>query len=194
MIQCICLFFLLNKDLKIANCLDVLTSHLLKDKLLRLESSDSSTSTSVIFQVLQEIFDQERCSSNVLIYKVLELSSELTSQRITVDKVSFEKIVLIFYDNLSISFKLIRLGKVWPDNVRPLKIILCLKKMLQISGSFIVVPRKVAQFFLQIFVSPRTKLYFSMNCCEFVIQIWSLGLRLEKLVYGKSTLMVSLRS
>lgn len=63
----------------------------IKVKVSRLESMDSSSQTaSVVTQVMQESFERDRCSSNVLVYRIPESSSTPPAQRISDDKATFD--------------------------------------------------------------------------------------------------------
>ncbi|KAL4104037.1 hypothetical protein QTP88_019350 [Uroleucon formosanum] len=96
----------------------------LKDKVLKLEFLDfPASSSSVVTRVFQETFERERCSTNLLVYRISESFAESTSQRITDDKSAFEKIVAPLIGNLPAHYKLVRLGKAQPKTTRPLKII-----------------------------------------------------------------------
>lgn len=55
--------------------------------MLQLGSLNSSiSSVSIVTQILEETFEQERCSINVIVYRgVSKSSSESTAQRITDD-------------------------------------------------------------------------------------------------------------
>jgi len=86
---------------------------------LRPESLDSpASSSSVVARVFQEMFERERCSTNLLVYSVPETSAESISQRITDDKSAFEKIASPLLGDLPAHCKLIRLGKAQPNNTR----------------------------------------------------------------------------
>lgn len=96
----------------------------LKDKISKLESLDSPASfSSVIARVFQETYERERCSTNLLVYGILESSADSTSQRITDDKSTFENIITPLVSILPAHYKLVRLGKAQPNKTRPLKII-----------------------------------------------------------------------
>lgn len=96
----------------------------LKAKISNIEENNSSTSPSIITsQVLQELFERERCSSNVIAYGVLESTSLPVDERILHDESMIINILLPIGNYLPSSIKLTRIGKPRPDSKRPLKII-----------------------------------------------------------------------
>lgn len=99
--------------------------YVLKGKLASLENtSNSNQSPLVVNQVLQETFERDRCSFNLIFYGVSESTSSNIPQRITHDRQTCCKILESLGDVLPINTKLIRLGKIRDDNsTRPLKII-----------------------------------------------------------------------
>jgi hypothetical protein len=97
----------------------------LKEKVSILESLGAPTSTSlVVAQAVQESFERERCSSNLIVYGITESSSSSAPQRVADDKSSFEKITSTVIGSLPLSSKLVRLGKAGSNDNCPLKLLL----------------------------------------------------------------------
>lgn len=94
----------------------------LSNRVATLELNGPCDPASISAQVLHETFEREKCASNVLAYGVPESSSESPSQRITDDKCALERILLLFNCPIPQSIRLIRLGKLGQNGVRPLKI------------------------------------------------------------------------
>lgn len=111
-------------DLKAENSALRIEVDLLKNKVESLESGSTSvTAETTVTQVLQETFERERCSFNVIAYGVPESKSSSGSQRAEEDKVSLQEL-LGANTNVPLSgCKYVRLGKAKSDNVRPLKVI-----------------------------------------------------------------------
>ncbi|XP_050064253.1 uncharacterized protein LOC126553113 [Aphis gossypii] len=96
----------------------------LMDKVAKLESgSTTNIASNTVSQVLQETFERERCSYNVLAYGVTESLSSNIAERIKDDKESFQKLLEENSIGPSHGSKYFRLGKARSDYVRPLKVI-----------------------------------------------------------------------
>lgn len=96
----------------------------LNTKVATLEASLLNTQPStVVSQVMQETFERERCSYNLLVYNIPESSSSSSTQRISDDKASFSSLVEPLVQTIPSNLKLFRLGKVQTNNTRPLKVI-----------------------------------------------------------------------
>jgi len=99
--------------------------NILKNKVEILESTESVVhSNSSLSQMLQEVSERELCAHNVLVYGLSESSSTSAPQRISDDKIALEN-TLGQYSSIipKSTMKLVRLGKVRQDHIRPLKII-----------------------------------------------------------------------
>lgn len=95
----------------------------LKYKVIRVESAGPSSSHSeFVSQVLQETFERDKCSLNVLAYGLPEFLLSSATQRISDDNSSFVNILTPFGITLPTNWKSIRLGKLKPDFSGSLKI------------------------------------------------------------------------
>lgn len=78
--------------------------------------------------MLREASERELCANNVLVYGLSESLSPCVPRRINDDKITVEQ---TFGQHLNIipnsTMELVRLGKVHPDYVHPLKIIFLFK-------------------------------------------------------------------
>lgn len=96
----------------------------LDNKISNLETRESSNhSSSNIGPVLQELFERERCSSNIIVYEIPESSSTSINERVANDKHSINNIVQPLGLEIPINSKIIRLGKPRLGTNRPVKII-----------------------------------------------------------------------
>lgn len=96
----------------------------LKDKVHLLETTSGTSSPHMpLINLIQELSERERCSSNVIAYGIPELHSRSSREKIANDK----KFVFELFFNLSINVptdvKLFRIGKNYNNDPRPLKII-----------------------------------------------------------------------
>lgn len=96
----------------------------LNGKVAKLETSGPPAKyNSVITEVLQELFEREKCSSNLIAYGVPESNSSSFPDKIAHDKVAIGNMLNSLGDSVPSNLKLVRLGKVRPDFMRPLKLI-----------------------------------------------------------------------
>jgi len=96
----------------------------LKLKINSLEEKSPSTNPSAITNlVLQELFERDRCSSNVIAHGVSESTSSLVAERTAHDKSAISNILLPLGNFLPLNVKYIRIGKPRPDSTRPLKLV-----------------------------------------------------------------------
>lgn len=77
---------------------------------------------SISAEVLHETFEREKCALNVLAYGVPESSSASSAQRITDDRNALECILLPLGCPIHQSLRLMRLGRLGQNDIRPLKI------------------------------------------------------------------------
>lgn len=111
-------------DLKAENVKLLEEVEVLKWKVAGFESSTSPVqSHSVISDVIQELFERERCSNNLILYGVPESSSISIPEKISHDKMVIDKILVSLGDAVSSNLKLVRLDKACLDTTYSLKLI-----------------------------------------------------------------------
>ncbi|KAL4153538.1 hypothetical protein QTP88_001371 [Uroleucon formosanum] len=111
-------------ELKAANATLTNEVELLKGKVASLESiNPTEHSQSLISQVLQEIYEHERCQSNLIFYGVPEATSPEATHLIEHDKHTIVKALEPLGNVVSVNLKLIRLGKSHSNFLRPVKVI-----------------------------------------------------------------------
>lgn len=97
---------------------------MLDNKISNLETREASNhSSSNIGPVLQELFERERCSSNIIVYEIPESSSTSINERVANDNHSIYNILQPLGLEIPINSKIIRLGKPRLGTNRPAKII-----------------------------------------------------------------------
>ncbi|CAI6374676.1 unnamed protein product [Macrosiphum euphorbiae] len=102
---------------------------MLKLKMNSLEEKSPSTNPSAITNlVLQELFERDHCSSNVIAHGVSESTSSLVAERAAYDKSTISNILLPLGDSLPLNLKFIRIGKPRPNSTRPLKLVCASKE------------------------------------------------------------------
>jgi len=136
--------------------------------------------------MLQEVSERELCAHNVLVYGLSESSSTSAPQRISDDKIALGN-TLGQYSSIipKSTMKLVRLGKVRQDDIRPLKIIFQSKdEPINFIRGFTDAKLGGAMFPTS-FRIVRDKT-LSMNVVYFGLVIPNLiaGLHLVRLVYG----------
>ncbi|XP_050535133.1 uncharacterized protein LOC126902150 [Daktulosphaira vitifoliae] len=95
-----------------------------RQKVARLESNNSEElPKTVVIEALQEIFEREKCQSNLIFYGVSDLSSGIASERVAHDKLTVQNILQSLGDSVPQNPKLIRIGKARADTPRPIKAI-----------------------------------------------------------------------
>jgi len=72
---------------------------------------------------MQETFERERCSYNLLVYNVPEPSASSSTQRISDYKASFSSLIDPLGQTITSNLIFFRLGKAETNNTRPLKVI-----------------------------------------------------------------------
>lgn len=125
----------------------------LKGKIVILESNTSSVQPhEMISLILHETFELEFCSTNLIVYGIVESISISISVRVSHDK---SKIIDIFgpiSNSFLSSFKVIRLGKTSPEYLQPLKIMKNNKETAFACLLNIVWPSALVNLFLMAFV------------------------------------------
>lgn len=111
-------------DLKVENA--KLRSKL-EDLKLKVNYSDStgfSVQTPVLVShILQEIFELQICTSNAIVYSITESAHANTSERILDDRTAIDRILETFSYGISVTARVIHLGKSRDSSSRPITVI-----------------------------------------------------------------------
>lgn len=86
--------------------------NILPDKIAILESSGYPVRLRLFYRFLQNTFEREKCSANLVIYGVPESSTSSIPQSVTEDKVASEKLLEPIDTTVPITFKLVCLENV----------------------------------------------------------------------------------
>jgi len=96
----------------------------LKSKIHLLESTPSTSSPQLpLFELIQELSERDKCSSNVIAYGFTESNSSTPQGRVADDMKSVSDVFSNLSFNIPTDAKLFRLGKNITNTPRPLKII-----------------------------------------------------------------------
>lgn len=111
----------------------------LKNRVVSLESkpNEHNTTYSLLPNMLLELTEREKCTFNFIVHNFPESSSAIPSERISSDSKNLTDILSPLSISMLSDFKLIRLGQVQPNIIRPLKVILKTKdEILHIISTF----------------------------------------------------------
>lgn len=117
----------------------------LNNKVVALETTmdkPSQNSSCDVPQLIHEMLERDKCSSNVIIHSLPESSSEVLANRITDDHKSITDVLNHCDFVLPVNAKLVRLGRPVLNKTRPLKVILSSKEdATSLIGAFVAVKK-----------------------------------------------------